>query len=412
MTLPCTPEVKIRLGTGASFGDPLILGDPLEGILGTNVLASAAIQVVDVSSQVSRISTRHGRDRLFEEYLPGEAVIQFYDFDGDWNPYNASGPYYGEIKPMRQVQVKTTYNGTTYSIFSGYIVSWDYEWADQSVDYAVVTLQCVDGFRLLSLANIDSLPAAATNDLPGERINQVLDAINWPATQRAIDDGDTLLENDPGGIRSALSIIQNCAFSELGSFFIDHDGKATFYDRAHLSQLASSTPYYFDDEGLNIQYQDIDIAYDDQELANQVSLTRDSGTTQTVQDTDSIDEYFLRSYVKSDLYIKDNATTLAQARRILNYRKQVRIRVESLTLDLSNNSNRVLPALAAEIGTPLAITKNMAGGTHIDLRNTLQGHTHDITPERWITTFNTAYPLSSAFILGSSEFGVLGSNTL
>ena len=412
MSLPATPVVKIRLGTGPSFGNPLVLGDLLNGILGTNVLASAAVQVVDVSTDVFRISTRHGRDRLFEEYLPGEAIIQFYDFTGDWNPYNQASPYYGEIKPMRQVQIQTTYSGTAYSLFSGYITSWDYEWADQSVDYSIVTLQCVDGMRLLSLANIDNLPTASTSDLPGERINQILDAIDWPATQRNIDIGDTELENDPGGIRSALSAIQNCAFSDLGSFFIDHDGKATFYSRATLSTLAAGTAYEFDDEGTNIQYQNLDIAYDDTELANQVSLTRDSGTTQTVSDSASIDEYFLRSYVKSGLYIKDNSTTLNRANQILNYRKEVRLRVNSLTLDLSSDTNRVEPALALEVGAPIIVEKNMAGGTNLSLRVTVQGHQHDITPERWITQFTTAYPLSTAFILGSSEFGVLGTNTL
>jgi len=71
VTLPCTPEVTIRLGTGAGFGDPLVLGDALDGILGVNVLASSTIEVVDISSLVSRISTRHGRDRMFEDYLPG-----------------------------------------------------------------------------------------------------------------------------------------------------------------------------------------------------------------------------------------------------------------------------------------------------------------------------------------------------
>jgi hypothetical protein len=412
MTLPCTPEVTIRLGTGAGFGDPLVLGDALDGILGVNVLASSTIEVVDISSLVRRISIRHGRDRMFEDYLPGEAVIQFYDFTGDWNPSNASSPYYGQIKPMRQVQVKADYDGTTYSLFSGFISSWDYEWADQSVDYSVVTLQCVDGTRLLSLANIDNLPAASTNDLPGERINQILDAIGWPSGQRNIDNGDTLLQSDPGGLRSALSAIQNCAFCDLGAFFIDHDGKATFYSRATLSSLAAGTPYYFDDEGINIQYQGIDIAYDDTELANQVSLTRDSGTTQTVSDSASIDEYFLRSYVKSGLYIKDNTTTLARANAILNYRKQVRLRINSLTLDLSSDTDRVEPGLALEIGAPIVVDKNMAGGTNLDLRVTVQGHQHDITPDRWITRFTTAYPLSTAFILGSSEFGILGTNTL
>jgi hypothetical protein len=54
----------------------------------------------------------------------------------------------------------------------------------------------------------------------------------------------------------------------------------------------------------------------------------------------------------------------------------------------------------------------MAGGSHIDTRLTVQGHSHDITPDRWITRLTTAQPLSTAFILGSAEFGVLGTSTL
>ena len=115
MTLPAVPVTTIRLGTGPAFGDPLILGDQLDGILGTNVLASAAVQRINISDEVQRISIRHGRDRLFEEYLPGQATVQFLDFTGDWNPANTSGPYYGEIKPMRQIKIQTTKRKTNTS---------------------------------------------------------------------------------------------------------------------------------------------------------------------------------------------------------------------------------------------------------------------------------------------------------
>ena len=412
MSLPATPVVKIRLGTGPSFGNPLVLGDPLNGILGTNVLGSAAVQVVDVSSTVQRIAIRHGRDRMFDEYLPGEATIQFLDYTGDWNPYNQSGPYYGDIKPMRQVQVSATYSGTTYPLFSGYITSWDYEWVDASVDYAVVTLRCVDGFRLLALANVTTVTGASANDLPGERIGYILDEIGWPTSARDLDLGDTELENDPNETRTALQAIQTVQNSDLGVFFIAHNGVATYYSRNRLSQLAASTAYEFDDIGTNIQYQDVDIAYDDTELANQVSLKRHTGSEQVVEDQDSIDEYFLRTFQRSGLLMKNNTLLLARANQILNYRKEVRIRIDSLTLDVNAGSNRVEPALALEVGDPIVVRKNMAGGTHIDLRLTVQGHGHDITPDRWITQLTTAYPLSTAFILGSSEFGVLGTNTL
>jgi hypothetical protein len=412
MTLPAFPVVKIRLGTGPSFGDPFILGDPDNGVLGTNELASSAIQEINISDQVRRISTRHGRDRAFEEYLPGEATIEFYDFTGDWNPNNTSSPYYPQVKPMRQVRVTTTYNSTDYSIFAGYITSWDYNWPDQSVDFAIVTIQATDAFRLLQLANINTVTGAANKDLPGERINLILDEIGWPAGQRLIDDGDTELENDPGGFRSALSAIQTIEASDLGAFYIDHDGKAVYLSRATLSQRASGTAYEFDDNGVNIQYQDIDINYDETELANSVTLTRLSGQPQTASDAGSIAEYFLRSYNRSGLMMETNALALARATQILNYRKEPRMRIDSLTLDLSSDSNRVLPGLLMEIGDPVIVTKNIANGSDLTLRLTIQGHTSDITPDRWINTYSTAFPLSTAFILGSAEFGILGTNTL
>ena len=285
-------------------------------------------------------------------------------------------------------------------------------WADQSADYALVTIQAVDAFRTFALANITNVSGAANKDLPGERINLILDEIDWPAGLREIDSGDTELENDPGTSRNVLEAIQTVEQSDLGTFFIDPTGKPTYYDRNHLSTLASGTAFQFDDTGTNIQYQDIDINYDETELANQVTLTRLSGSPQTVSDTPSIDEYFLRSYERSGLMMETNALALSRAQLILNYRKQVRIRIDSLTLDLSSDTNRVLPALSLGIGEPIVVTKQMAANSSISLRVTIQGHNHDITPDRWTTTFTTAYPLATAFVLDSAELGILGTSTL
>ena len=412
MTLPCTPVVKIRLGTGASFANVLILGDALNGILGTNVLGTASTEFVNVSNTVQQISIRHGRDRMFEQYLPGECFFTFLDTTGDWNPANTLSPYYGKIRPMSQVQITTTYDGTDYYLFSGYVTAWDWQWADPSVDYAEVTVVCQDGFRLMSLANIDEVTGSANKDLPGERIDQILDEIGWPSTMRNIDTGTTELQKDPDGIRPALQAIQTVEQSDLGAFFIAHDGVATYYSRATMSAKAAGTAYEFDDIDVGIQYQDIDISLDETELANEVTITRVGGTPQTASDATSIGTYFLRSYARSNLMMETNAIALNKAQQILAYRKDARLRVDSITLDLSSDTDRVEPALVLEIGEPIIVRKNISGGTHLDLRVTVQGHQHDITPDRWIARYSTAYPLSTAFILGSSEFGVLGTNTL
>ena len=413
MALPAIPTVEIRLGVGASFGPVFQLGDAVHGRLGYNQLGSSTAEIVDVTSTVQRISIRHGRDRVFEEALPGTATVQFLDTTGDWNPGNQSGPYYDQIKPMRQIQIHTEYDGTGYYLFSGYIISWDYTWPDQSSPYAIVTVQCVDGFRILQLANIENVAGAGNKDLPGERIGMILDELQWPQTQRDIYLGDTELLNDPGTVRTGLSAIQLIAASDLGAFFMEHNGNATYYSRTKLSELAANTnPYEFSDDGTGIAYQDIDINYDETELYNEVTFTRDGGSAQTASDAPSIAEYFRRSLSRSGLMMETNSLALQRATSVLNYRKQPRLRVDSITLDLSTNSNRVEPGLSLEIGDAIIVTKTISGGTDLTVRTTIQGHQHDITPERWTTKFSTAYPLSTGFILGSTEFGVLGTNTL
>ena len=412
MTLPTTPTVELRLGTGAGFGDVLILDDPLDGILGTNVLGTSVIQTVNISNLVQRISIRRGRDRMFEEYTPGQAIIQFQDFTGDWNPDNASSPYYGQILPMRQVRIHTTYSGNSYYLYTGFITSWDWNWADQAADYAIVTIRCVDAFRLLQLSNITSVTGADNKDLPGERINLILDQIGWSSALREIDIGDTELQNDPGTLRNALNACQLIEQSDLGALFIAPNGHVTYLSRDTLSILAAGTATTFDDDGTDIAYQDLDVNLDETELANQVTFTRLGGSAQTVSDATSIDQYFLRSYFRDGLMMETNALALNRATSVLNYRKDPRVRVDSITLDLSSVSNRVVPGLSLDIGDPIVVNRTFANGTRFDVRVTVNGVNHDITPERWTTTFTTAYPLSTAFILNSSQFGILGTNTL
>ena len=412
MTLPTTPTVELRLGTGAGFGDVLILDDPLDGILGTNVLGTNVIQTVNISNLVQRISIRRGRDRMFEEYTPGQAIIQFQDFTGDWNPDNASSPYYGQILPMRQVRIHTTYSGNIYYLYTGFITSWDWNWSDQAADYAIVTIRCVDAFRLLQLSNITSVTGAANKDLPGERINLILDQIGWSSGLREIDTGDTELQNDPGTLRNALDACQLIEQSDLGALFIAPNGHVTYLSRDTLSILAAGTATTFDDDGTDIAYQDLDVNLDETELANQVTFTRLGGSAQTVSDATSIDQYFLRSYFRDGLMMETNALALNRATSVLNYRKDPRVRVDSITLDLSSVSNRVVPGLSLDIGDPIVVNRTFANGTRFDVRVTVNGVSHDITPERWTTTFTTAYPLSTAFILDSNQFGILGTNTL
>jgi hypothetical protein len=411
MALPATPKVEIRFGTGASFGNALVLGSPTQGILGTNVLGTSAAVPIDVTSLVQLVNIRRGRDRVFDHYEAGTAVVSLLDQTGDYNPQNASGPYYGDILPMRQLRISASYSGADYWLFSGYITSWDYEWP-VGADFARVTIVAEDGFRLFNLAEVDDIPGAAAGDLPAERISQVLDAIDWPASQTTINGGSITLQDDPGGIRPALQVLQQVEDTELGALYMAANGNLTFKGRSTLSVQATGTKTYFDDTGTNVQYQAIDVTLDDTELANDVTVSRVGGTAQNAQSPISIEQFFRRSLTRSGLLMETDDVALQQANSVLNYRKDVELLVRSVGVDLSSPSNRVAAALGLELGDPIQVIRTQPGGSTMTADLTVQGVTHQITPETWFTTISTALPLGTAFVLGSSEFGILGTSTL
>lgn len=411
MTLPANFKVEVRFGTGASFGNVLVLGSTTDGILGTNVLGTSTATTVDITSQVQSISTNNGRDRVFDHYDAGTATIRLLDTTGNWNPENTSSPYYPNILPMRQLRISATYSSTRYYIFSGYIQSFDYDY-QPGLNAAIVTIQAIDAFRLLNLASVTTVAGAAAGDLPGTRVTQILDAISWPAGMRDIDSGSTTLQTDPGTTRSALDALQTVEDSELGALYVDPEGNVVFKDEQSLSIDSMGTKTFFDDDGTDIAYNGISVRLDDTELANYVIVTRNGGTAQIAQDATSIETYFRRTLNRSGLLMQNDTDALGQANQILVNRKNVEVRIESITLDCSGDSNRVLPALSLGIGSPIQVARTQPGGSRIVVDLTIQGISHNITPAGWTTTFTTASYLGSVFILDSSIYGILGTSSL
>lgn len=405
-TYPATPYATVRFGGGAIFQNSLVLGDPADGVLGTNVLG--AYDVTDVPNVV-QMFIRRGRTSLDQTFAAGTGTVVFEDRTGEWNPNNTGSPYYGQLVPGIQLTMRVTRNLINYSLFSGYIRSYDYTW-DIGDPYAKVTLTATDALYLFNLAEVDTVAGAAAGDLPGARINQLLDELEWPASARNIDTGTVTLQNDPGDARQLLAALQTVTQTDLGALFIDVAGRVTFLDRAGLSARATGTAVAFRDTGSDLEYQQIDYAFDDDQIINQAVITRVGGTAQTATDNASVTQYFKRSTARSGLLMEDDARALQQANAIVANRAEPKLRINSIGF-LVIDVDRFNAATGVEFGDPIIVEKDY-GGTPIELRSTVQGIAHTINPTSWTTTFSTAEPLSYAFVLGSNEFGILGVNTL
>ena len=421
MALPVL-GVEIDFSNGASFGYPFLLDDPAYGILGTNILADSAADIVDITSMVMGCSTRRGRNRILSNFEVGTATVTINDPNSYFNPQNTSSPYYGKLLPLRKIRIwaDTTLGPTTYRIalFTGYINSFDTAFYQGVQQTSTVTLQCSDGFRLLNNVSTGNapVPGCTAGQLSGARINSLLDFSGFPGSLRNIEPGDSAMQVDPGGQRNILQAIQTVEQSEFGAFFISRQGEAKFLDRTTVSELADISVRNYSDVAspTNLQYAALDFAFDDQLILNDVTVTRYNNGVgpalpQTSTDAASIATYFTKSGQRSDILVETDAESLDQANTLVAARKNSQIRIDSMGLNLAIGTEfEQLVNVGMDIYTLITITKTMSGGSTITRELFVQGVQHNITPTTWNTTLLTAEPIIQAFILDSPEQGILG----
>jgi hypothetical protein len=402
----------INFSTGPSFAQAMILD---QGILDTNVLADAAAVIVDVSSQVNRIETNRGRTALSDQFQTGALTLRIVDQNGDFNPQNVTGPYYNLLTPMKKVQITATFNSVTYPIFSGFITSYVTTYPGESgEDVAITTIQAVDAFRLAQLAQISTVTGAIAGDLAGTRINEILDEISWPTSQRDIDAGLTTMQADPGTNRTALQALFTVSTSEYGALYVDANNSFIFQDRAVTVGSIGGTPTVFADNGTGIDYFDASWILNDTLIFNKATITRTGGTAQVALNQASIDKYFLHSYFQDNLLMQTDAVALDYAQAYVASRAETTIRCDAIVLDLytPNYDTGVVAALDLDFFDPITIITTQPGGSLLEKTLQIFGVRMNITPNSWKTTFTTLEPVIDGFIIGNVDYGVLGQNVL
>ena len=411
MTVPVINAI-INFSTGPAFAQAMIID---QGILGTNVLADSASVIVDVSNQVNRIETNRGRTALSDQFQTGALTLRIVDQNGDFNPQNVTGPYAGLLTPMKKVQITATFNNVTYPIFSGFITSYVTTYPDESgEDLAMTSIQAVDAFRLAQLAQISTITGATAGDLSGTRINEILDEISWPTSQRDIDAGLTTMQADPGTNRTALAALQTVATSEYGALYVDANNSFIFQDRSVTVGSIGGTPTVFADNGTGIDYFDASWILNDTLIFNKATITRTGGTAQVALNQASIDKYFLHSYYQDNLLMQTDAVALDYAQAYVASRAETSIRCDAIVLDLytPNYDTGVVAALDLDFFDPITIITTQPGGSLLEKTLQIFGVRMNITPNSWKTTFTTLEPVIDGFIIGNVDYGVLGQNVL
>ena len=417
MSYPVSLSVIFDFSTGPVFGYSFTIGDPSHGILGVDVLANAKSDVVDISANVLKISTKGNYNLIQDQFQVNTCTVRLLDPNGNWNPQNTASPYYGKLLPLRKLRVTGTYLGVGYFIFSGYTESYNYTYPkDQEIGY--VDIVCSDAFRLFNLANVSTITGAVAGEDSGTRIGRILDQVQWPAAMRSITTGgtETTMQADPGTNRTALQALKVVEFSEQGAFYINGEGTAVFKSRKQIESYSGQNPTIFNNNGTDIPYNNIVFAYDDKLIINQSNFQNIGGTVQSASNAASITKYFPHSITQQNLLAQTDSAALDIARLYTATRANTTIRIDAMTLDLTDPNMAtagIIAALNLDIFNTVKITNygqtDSVGGTSV-ITKTLQvmGSSHEITPNTWKATFITSEPLNASFIIGSSLYGVIG----
>ena len=413
MALPAQIAVSFDFSNGATFGyNGFIIGDPKYGILGTNTLGTSSLPepTVDLTPNVYEISITRGRNIQRDQYEAGQCTVRVLDPLSYFNPQNTASPYYGYLVPLRKLRVSATTSTTQKYLFSGYAIEYRYTYpVNQETGY--VDIVCQDAFRLFNMANVNTITDSGAGQTTGTRIGKILDQVSFPSSMRTVATGANTCIADPATNRTSLQALKNAEFSETGAFYMDGSGTAIFKSRAQVLASLASTPTAFNQTG-GIPYKNLKYAFDDKLIINQANLGRVGGTVQVVTNQTSVDKYFPHSVTQTDLVAETDTIVSEIAKEYIATRQETTIRIDEMTVDLLDPSVPTDTMLGLDYFSNLLITNIQPDNSTIVKNLQFQGVNWSITPNKMTATITTLEPIADGFIVGSSYYGIIGTNTL
>jgi hypothetical protein len=423
-----TPDMLVEVGFNLSagggpfftFGSSSGTADNPTSLFDNPTFGFGGTLFYDLTDRVTSVTINRGLSRELDRFTTGSAQLAFVNQDRTFDPFYTESEYYPDVKPRRPVRISSVISGSTAVQFTGLIEDW-------SIDFSVkgdatAGAACVDGFILFGGQQLET--HTATSELPGERINSVLDRteVNWPEGLRDIDTGNQILQADvvEQG-REVLEYLQLVAASEPGLLFMSKENEVVFRDR---NTGASAGTIVFSDAGTAIPFTDVSISYGTELLYNRVTITPLGIEPQTAEATESQLEYGTQSLDLSGLLIRTGAAGTADSQAIADFLvskyAEPDLRFESLGVQLAGLSDAdQASVMGIELADIVRVEYQPNGiGDRIVKDVQVIGIRHAIQPDRHAVTLTFASTQTQAFIVGGGTvvaeypFSILAGGTV
>jgi hypothetical protein len=196
---------------------------------------------------------------------------------------------------------------------------------------------------------------------------------------------------------------------EQGRFFVDREGLFVFTERGSTGQPDFSTRSWADD-GTGMSYRELTPVFDKTLILNDVRLTREGGTEQTVQDLESYHRYNWRTKVETGLPLSDDTQVLDLAQRFIERYHEPELRIEGL-VDNAMQHRFWDQVLDRDLGDLVKVSETQ---TDIAQVSAIEGINHEIGQNTWVVSLRVsptvvenyarlddpAFRLDDNFILG------------
>ena len=360
----------LQIATGFQV-DAFVLDDAVKGVLNnTEYVLDGTTEFADVMDSTISINVRRGRRDVGDQFSAGTMTFTIQDVDGIFNPFDQNSPYYDTaeskpgLAPLRAVRlIRYSSTDVPESLFSGYVVNYDYNFALGGLD--TVTVYCADQFYLLAQTYLDELnPASETS---GERIETVLDLpeVDFPAGSRSIATGTVNLGSGsaytvPSGTNVLQYITQINETAEFGRVFMSRAGVFTFQER--IGATLSAPVAEFKDDGTGYKFDGVGISFEADSVINRAVVTGLDGKTATATDAGSIATYFIQTTSITNSLLNEQTSIDDAADYLLNPEPEPRYTsVTTKYLMLTTAQKDTLATV--DIGDIISIEKTFPSGT-------------------------------------------------
>lgn len=367
----------------------------------TTPYSSGSASWDDLSGRCLAFTCNYGRSDADEVCNPGEATLHLDNTDGELDPDNTAGAFYGYIRPNRRVRLQAVISGTTYYLHSGYADSWTRTWPE-GAEASVTVLESTDRMKLLAKrTNTGSTVQEQADDrLVAILENGGVDVI-VPSGSRSINADGYACRTLRAHVYDGGDTLTNCqdvARADGGAFFVDGQGKVIFQSTRYRTDNTRSTTSQASfgnsgNSGVIEVESDLDPTVDDTVMANRVLVTDYDGLVHVAQDTtaqgiDGVLEHDLGSTLLRALDAPDRAAD------VLLLRKDPRPRYDSITINLLAQTTADQQKILG-LGISDRITLELdplGGGTAMSRDQYIEGIAHDVNFEElyWYVTFQVS----------------------